>query len=91
MAVEISLKGKNAIITGAGSGMGRRTALMLAEAGANILVSDLNPVTAAETAEMAKKFGNKAISCKCDVGNLKEIQDMVARCFAAASSTSGSL
>ena len=77
MAVSISLAGKNAIITGAGSGMGRCTALMLAEAGANILVSDLNPVTAAETAEMAKKFGHKAISCKCDVGNLAEIQAMV--------------
>ena len=39
MAVSISLAGKNAIITGAGSGMGRCTALMLAEAGANILVA----------------------------------------------------
>ena len=42
MAVSISLAGKNAIITGAGSGMGRCTALMLAEAGTNILVSDIN-------------------------------------------------
>jgi len=56
MAVEISLKGKNAIITGAGSGMGRCTALMLAEAGANILVSDINEATAAETAFVHDTF-----------------------------------
>ena len=39
MGVEISLKGKNAVVTGGAGGMGRTTSMLLAEAGANVLVS----------------------------------------------------
>ena len=48
--VAISLEGKNAIVTGGGGGMGRCTALMLAAAGANLVVSDVNAETAEATA-----------------------------------------
>ena len=39
MSVEISLKGKNAVVTGGAGGMGRTTSMLLAEAGANVLVA----------------------------------------------------
>ncbi|MBT4937804.1 MAG: SDR family NAD(P)-dependent oxidoreductase, partial [Rhodospirillaceae bacterium] len=41
--------GKVALITGAGSGLGRASAIHLAEEGATIIASDLNEETAAET------------------------------------------
>ena len=50
MGVAISLEGKNAIVTGGGGGMGRCTALMLAEAGANVLVTDMDGEAAAKVA-----------------------------------------
>ena len=51
MGVAISLEGKNAIVTGGGGGMGRCTALMLAEAGANVLVAGSALFKAENTAE----------------------------------------
>ena len=42
MGVEISLQGKNAVVTGGGGGMGRTTSMLLAEAGANVMVADLS-------------------------------------------------
>jgi len=78
MSVSISLAGKNAIITGGAGGMGRCIALTLAEAGANIMVADMNGEAAAATAaEAAERFGVKAISCTCNVTNLDQIQAMV--------------
>lgn len=54
MGVEISLTGKNAIVTGGGGGMGRCTARMLARAGANVLVSDMDGAEAEETVAQIK-------------------------------------
>ena len=51
--VMISLEGKNAIVTGGGGGMGRCTALTLAAAGANLLVSDVNAEAAESVAREA--------------------------------------
>ena len=50
VGVAISLEGKNAIVTGGGGGMGRCTALMLAAAGANVMVSDMDGEAAAKVA-----------------------------------------
>ena len=84
MGIEISLKGKNAIVTGGGGGMGRCTALMLAEAGANLFVSDVNYEAAQEVAALAmERYGVKAVANKCDVANLDEIQTMVDRAVEA--------
>ena len=71
MSVEISLKGKNAVVTGGAGGMGRTTSMLLAEAGANVLVADMDEAAAVKTAgEIAEKFGVQTASCKCDVTSL---------------------
>ncbi len=77
MAVEISLKGKNAVITGAGAGIGKCIALRVAEAGASVFLVDLNGEAAAATAaQAAEQFGVKAGSCACDVSDYDQVQAM---------------
>ena len=61
------VEGKIALVTGAGSGLGRASAMHLAEEGANVIASDLNEAPAAETAAMinAERQG-AAISARHD-------------------------
>ena len=63
MGVEISLTGKNAIVTGGGGGMGRCTARMLARAGANVLVSDMD---GAEADQGGKRCEGTVYGLQCD-------------------------
>ncbi|WP_085482075.1 SDR family NAD(P)-dependent oxidoreductase [Paraburkholderia susongensis] len=65
---------KVALITGAGDGMGRAHALLLAERGADIVVADLRGDTAENTAEQVRKLGRRvhvAVFDVADVGALK--------------------
>ena len=55
-----------AVITGAGSGLGRTLALDLAQRGASLLVSDIVLSTAEETAELLRQQGAKAEAVRCD-------------------------
>jgi len=61
------LKDKTAIITGSGRGIGKAAALMLAAAGANVVVSDIDSEPAEETVAEIKKAGGEAISHVGDV------------------------
>lgn len=56
-----------AVITGAGSGLGRALALDLAERGASLVVSDIDSSSADETAALARKQGTRAEVMPCDV------------------------
>jgi NAD(P)-dependent dehydrogenase (short-subunit alcohol dehydrogenase family) len=56
-----------AVITGAGSGLGRALALDLAERGASLVVSDIDSSSAEETAALARKQGTRAEVIPCDV------------------------
>jgi len=79
--VEQSLKrfqGKAALVTGAGSGIGRAIALRLAQEGADVAVGDVNEQGVQETARMVGELGCRAYSCTCDVGNPQETDVMVA-------------
>lgn len=72
-----NLKGMVAIITGAGAGIGKASALMLARAGANIVCADLNKVDADNTAIEARDEGVKAIGVKCDVTSIQDLEEVV--------------
>ncbi|TAL02169.1 MAG: SDR family oxidoreductase [Rhodospirillaceae bacterium] len=69
----MSLKGKVAVITGGGSGMGRATCLQLAKDGAAIAIWDWNENGAKETADMIAKAGGRAIAVKVDVASAAQV------------------
>jgi NAD(P)-dependent dehydrogenase (short-subunit alcohol dehydrogenase family) len=71
--------GKVAIVTGAGSGIGRATALAFAEAGARLIVADIDADGAAETAETILRSGGAAIPLSTDVASASAVEAMV-RC-----------
>ncbi len=70
-------KGKTAIITGSGSGIGRECALLLAKQGAQVVVSDVNEKGGLETVEMIKKGGGEAVFIKGDVSKPQDCEVMV--------------
>jgi NAD(P)-dependent dehydrogenase (short-subunit alcohol dehydrogenase family) len=66
------LEGKNAVVTGAGSGSGRAIARGLAAEGAKVLAADINPETAARTAEGIVEEGGRAAACEIDVSRAED-------------------
>jgi len=76
------LAGKVAIITGAGSGIGRGIALRFAQEGAAVLCADINEEGARETAEMVQREGGKAAHMRVDVANREQVEAMVAKATA---------
>ena len=61
------LKDKVAIVTGAGSGIGRSSAEILARQGASVVVADRNEVTGTETISLIRGNGGTAEFIKTDV------------------------
>lgn len=66
-----------AVVTGAGSGIGRSFALELAQRGGQIVCADINLEAAQETVEQIRsKTGQQAYAVQCDVGNKESVQDL---------------
>ena len=72
------LKGKNAIVTGAGQGIGRSIALKMAQEGADVVIAEMNLDTGAQTAREVETLGRRAMFQAVDVANQKQVQEMVA-------------
>jgi len=70
----VDLKGKTALVTGAGHGIGKSIALTLAQAGADVVVTDVAD-TVFQTAKEIAAFNVQALPIKCDVSNLEEVQN----------------
>lgn len=73
----MQLKGKVAIVTGGGQGIGEKIALTLAERGADVAIADLNLETAGKVADSIKAMGRKAIAIETDVADSNSVNQMV--------------
>lgn len=68
-----SLQNKKAVVTGAGSGIGRAIANLFAKQGAELHIIDLSIESAQDTVDEIQKNGGKVFSYACDVSNQKEV------------------
>jgi NAD(P)-dependent dehydrogenase (short-subunit alcohol dehydrogenase family) len=72
------LDGKTALVTGAGSGIGRATALALAGRGADLVVCDVNEAGLDETAAAARHMGRDVLARRVDVASADEMRGFAA-------------
>ena len=77
--MNIDLKGKVALVTGGGSpvGFGKGICLVLAGAGCDVIVNDIDLAGARQTASEVEALGVKALAIKADVTKIPEVKAMV--------------
>jgi len=73
------LSGKVVLITGAAVGIGRATALLMAEKGASLVLADVNEELGNQTTEEVKRGGADAMFLKADVSKATDVDKMVSR------------
>ena len=75
--MKLNFTGKTALVTGAGAGIGRATAIKFAQNGAKVAIVDVN----AEKLELVKKeiltYTKDVVALKCDISNETEVYDTV--------------
>ncbi len=78
-----SLKGRVGIVTGGGQGLGQAFCLAFADAGADIVVAELNPETGPVTAAQVERRGRHGLFVETDVTDRNSVDAMVARTLSA--------
>lgn len=74
-----SLDNKIVIVTGGGQGIGKEIAVTFAQAGAHLVIADINPETAGKTAQHITSLGRDALAIQADVRDMAQIDAMVNR------------
>ena len=72
------VQGKVALITGAGSGVGRAACLLFSEHGAKVVAADINGANAEETAKMVRDAGGECAAVTCNVADPASVDAAVA-------------
>ena len=83
----MTLKGKIAIVTGAGSekGIGQASALVLAKRGATVVVTDIDMSGAERTAQAVRQQGVEALALRVDVTDAREVETLIEKTLRAFS------
>lgn len=74
MRAKVELEGATALVTGAGSGIGRSTAIALARSGANVVAVDIDEITAKTTAAACADHGVDAAAYQADVAERESVR-----------------
>ena len=73
----MEFKDKIVLVTGAASGIGRKTALEFAKQGGTVVISDINEKGGAETVQLIESEGGKATFIKNNVADFSEVEQMI--------------
>ena len=73
------LSGRVALVSGAAQGMGRAMAIGFAEAGADVMICDINTEGVKATAEHIQSLGRRAVPVTCDITDVEQIRAMFAQ------------
>jgi 2-deoxy-D-gluconate 3-dehydrogenase len=76
---KFSLKGKSGIVTGGGSGMGKAISTGLVQAGAEIVIADINKDKLEKTVREIQKFGGPVVAVHADISKMEDIKKLVDR------------
>lgn len=71
------ISGKTAVVTGAGSGIGKAIAMRLAKNGTRIVIADLNEESAQKCCDEITNGGGQALACACNVADEDNVNEMV--------------
>jgi 3-oxoacyl-[acyl-carrier protein] reductase len=73
----VKLAEKIALITGAGSGIGRASAMLFAKEGAKVIITDINPKTGNKTVDRIRNEGQEVLFIQADVAKATDVEKMI--------------